>query len=165
MPASHTQPQEVAICDLGLTLGIAAGIANAAGQASAAAANSKNIQQRYNLAQVSNEHDFVTKANAANKEGYQATLEGDRAKSSAIASGAGMNGNTAGLRLAEQSRQQALSIANAKDQREGAKANYIMQGKADQLGAQDALNKQQMNPMTTFLDVATSGLKNYGAFQ
>ncbi|MER9405922.1 hypothetical protein NKI36_17995 [Mesorhizobium caraganae] len=107
----------------------------------------------------------MTKANAANKEGYQATLEGDRAKSTAIASGAGMNGNTAGLRLAEQSRQQALSIANAKDQREGAKANYIMQGKADQLGAQDALNKQQMNPMTTFLDVATSGLKNYGAFQ
>ncbi|SJM33059.1 hypothetical protein BQ8482_330194 [Mesorhizobium delmotii] len=32
------QPKEVAVCDLGLTLGIAAGIANAAGQASAAGA-------------------------------------------------------------------------------------------------------------------------------
>ncbi|MBZ9977810.1 hypothetical protein [Mesorhizobium sp. BR-1-1-10] len=153
------------MCDLGLTLGIAAGIANAAGQASAAAANTKSIQARYNFNQASNEHDFVTKANAANKEGYQAILEGDRAKSTAVASGAGMNGNTVGLRLAEQSRQTALSIANAKDQREGATATYIMQGKADQLQAQDSLNKQSMNPMSTFMDIASSGLKNYGAFQ
>lgn len=153
------------MCDLGITLGIAAGIANAAGQASAAAANTKSIQARYNFNQVSNEHDFVTQANAANKEGYQATLEGDRAKSAAIASGAGMNGNTTGLRLAEQSRQTALSIANAKDQREGATATYLMQGKADQLQAQEAINKQRMNPMATFMDIASSGLKNYGAFQ
>ncbi|UCI26726.1 hypothetical protein [Mesorhizobium sp. B2-8-5] len=153
------------MCDLGLTLGIAAGIANAAGQASAAAANSASMKARYNFNQASNEHDFVAKANAANKEGYQATLEGDRAKSTAVASGAGMNGNTAGLRLAEQSRQTALSIANVKDQREGATATYIMQGKANQLEAQDALNKQRMNPMSTFMDIASSGLKNYGAFQ
>ncbi|TIW27516.1 MAG: hypothetical protein E5V63_09210 [Mesorhizobium sp.] len=153
------------MCDLGLSLGIAAGIANAAGQASAAAANTKSIQARYNFNQASNEHDFVTKANAANKEGYQSTLEGDRAKSTAVASGAGMNGNTAGLRLAEQSRQSALSITNAKDQREGAKATYVMQGKADQLQAQDSLNKQRMNPMATFMDITSSGLKNYGAFR
>lgn len=153
------------MCDLGIALGIAAGAAQAAGEASAAAANSKSLQARYKMNQASNQHDFVIKANAANKEGYQAALEGDRAKSAAIASGAGMNGSTAGLRLAEQSRQSALSIANAKDQREGAQANYIMQGKANQLEAQDTLNKQGMNPMTTFLDVATSGLKNYGAFQ
>ncbi|MER8639181.1 hypothetical protein [Mesorhizobium sp. M1365] len=115
--------------------------------------------------QASNMHDFAIKADAANKVGYEATLEGDRAKSAAVASGAGMNGSTTGLRLAEQSRQTALSIANAKDQREGAQANYVMQGKANQLETQDTLNKQRMNPMTTFLDVATSGLKNYGAFQ
>ncbi|TIX15096.1 MAG: hypothetical protein E5V41_16905 [Mesorhizobium sp.] len=76
-----------------------------------------------------------------------------------------MNGNTAGLRLAEQSRQSALSIANAKDQREGAKATYVMQGKADQLQAQDSLNKQRMNPMATFMDITSSGLKSYRAFQ
>ncbi|MER9213182.1 hypothetical protein NKI54_14020 [Mesorhizobium sp. M0663] len=111
--------------------------------------------------QASNMHDFVIKTDAANKAGYEATLEGDRAKSAAVASGAGMNGSTAGLRLAEQSRQTALSISNAKDQRQGAQANYVMQGKANQL----EFNKQRMNPMTTFLDVATSGLKNYSAFQ
>ncbi|RUV56444.1 hypothetical protein EOA85_18655 [Mesorhizobium sp. M5C.F.Ca.IN.020.29.1.1] len=76
-----------------------------------------------------------------------------------------MTGSTVGVRLAEQSRQSALSIANVKDQRQGAQANYVMQGKANQLEAQDTLNKQRMNPMTTFLDVATSGLKNYGAFR
>lgn len=153
------------MCELSMILGIAAGAASAAGQASAAAANSKSVVARYNFNQASNEHDFVTKANAANKEGYQATLEGDRAKSAAITAGAGMSGNTAGLRLAEQSRQQALSIANAKDQREGAQANYVMQGKGNQLEAQDTLNKQAMNPMSTFMDIATSGLKNYGSFQ
>lgn len=153
------------MCDLGLTLGIAAGIANAAGQASAAGKNIASTKARYQINQAGLQRDFITQTDAANKDAYQASLEGDRARSLALASGAGMTGATAGLRLAEQSRQTALSIANAKDRQDAAGANYILEGKARQLDANSAISRQRPNAMSTFLDVATSGLKNYGAFQ
>lgn len=92
-------------------------------------------------------------------------MEGDRAKSAAVASGAGMTGSTAGLRVAEQSRQTALSIANAKDQMDGAKANYIMTGKSQQIQAQSTVNALKPNPISTFTGIATAGLKNYSQFQ
>ncbi|MER9205205.1 hypothetical protein [Mesorhizobium sp. M0771] len=153
------------MCDLGLVLGIGSGIASVAGQASAASKNQAMVQQQTNLEYAQQEREFVVENNAALKDGYQAQLEGDRAKSTAVASGAGMNGNTAGLRLAEQSRQQALSIANARDRADAAKANYVMAGKSSQIAAQNKINTQAVNPMTAFMDIATSGMRNYGAFQ
>lgn len=153
------------MCDFGLALGLAAGVANVAGQASAASKNSEMVRQQAQLDYAQQEREFVVENNAALKDGYQAQLEGDRAKSTAVASGAGMTGNTAGLRLAEQSRQQALSIANARDRADAAKANYVMAGKSTQIGAQNKINTLQVNPMTAFTDIATSGLSNYGAFQ
>lgn len=152
------------MCDLGLVLGLAAGAANVAGQASAASKNQAMVQKQAQLDYAQQERENIVENNAALKDGYQATLEGDRAKSAAVASGAGMNGNTAGLRVAEQSRQQALSIANARDRADAAKANYVMAGKSTQIGAQNKINTLQVNPMTAFMDIATSGMQNYGAF-
>ena len=153
------------MCDLGLVLGLAAGAANVAGQASAAAKNTKMVKDQANLEYAQQQRELVVENNAALKDGYQARLEGDRAKSTAVASGAGMTGNTAGLRFAEQSRQQALSIANARDRADAAKANYAMSGKSTQMAAQNKINTLQVNPMSAFMDIATSGLQNYGAFQ
>ncbi|RUX30380.1 hypothetical protein EOA23_12145 [Mesorhizobium sp. M2A.F.Ca.ET.042.01.1.1] len=153
------------MCDFGLVLGLAAGAASAAGEAAVASDKQKAALTNYNLQQAANEREFIVNTNAALKDGYQAQLEGDRAHSAAVASGAGMTGPTAGLRVAEQSRQTALSIANAKDQMDGAKANYIMTGKSQQLQAQSTVNALKPNPMSTFMDIASSGLKNYGAFQ
>lgn len=153
------------MCDVGLILGITAGAASAASEAAAASSKQKLALSNYQLDQAVNEREFIVKTSAANKDAYQASLEGDRAKSLAVASGAGMTGATPGLRVAEQSRQTALSIANAKDQRDGAAANYVMAGKSQQIQTQNALNRLSPNPMTSFLDVATSGLKNYGAFK
>ncbi|MDG4885846.1 hypothetical protein [Mesorhizobium sp. WSM4887] len=153
------------MCDFGLVLGLAAGAAQAAGEASIASDKQRAAVTNYNLQQAANQREFIVNTNAALKDGYQAQLEGDRAKSTAVASGAGMTGSTAGLRVAEQSRQTALSIANAKDQMDGARANYIMTGKSQQIQAQSTVNALKPNPMSTLTDIATSGLKNYGAFQ
>ncbi|MER9373669.1 hypothetical protein [Mesorhizobium sp. M0491] len=153
------------MCDIGLILGLTAGAASAASEAATASKKQEIALSNYQLDQAANEREFIVKTNAANKDGYQATLEGDRAKSLAVASGSGMTGSTAGLRVAEQSRQSALSIANAKDQREGAAANYVMAGKSQQIQTQNAINSVRPNPMTSMMDIATSGLKNYGAFQ
>ena len=153
------------MCDLGLALGIAAGAAEAAGTAAIANQKADAVRRGYQVDQANNERNFIIKANAANKDGYQATLDGDRARSQAIATGAEMNGPTPGLRLGEQSRQTALSIANIKDQRDGALADYVMEGKARQMGAQATLSSLRPNAFSTFTDIATSGLKTYGDFQ
>ncbi|QPC92599.1 hypothetical protein [Mesorhizobium sp. INR15] len=153
------------MCDLAFALSLAAGAASAAGEAATASKKQQVALSNYQLDQAVNEREFIVKTNATNKDAYQATLEGDRAKSLAVASGSGMTGSTAGLRVAEQSRQTALSIANAKDQRDGAAANYVLTGKSQQMQTQNAINSIRPNPMTSFMDVATSGLKNYGAFK
>lgn len=153
------------MCDMGLVLGLAAGAAQVAGQASVAAKNTKMVQNQTKLEYAQQQREYLVENNAALKDGYQAALEGDRAKSAAVASGAGMTGSSAGLRLAEQSRQQALSIANARDRADASKANYALAGKSTQIGAQNKINTLQVNPMSAFMDMATSGLSNYGAFQ
>ncbi|WP_156939868.1 hypothetical protein [Mesorhizobium sp. LNHC209A00] len=149
---------------MGMFLGLAAGAASAASEVATASKKQEIALSNYQLDQAVNEREFIVKTNAANKEGYQATLEGDRAKSLAVASGAGMTGAAPGLRVAEQSRQTALSIANAKDHREGAKANYVMAGKSQQMQTQQTINSLRPNPMASLMDITSSGLKGYGAF-
>lgn len=150
---------------MGLVLGLAAGAAQVAGQVDAANKNTKMVQQQTKLENAQQQREYIVENNAALKDGYQAALEGDRAKSAAVASGAGMTGSTTGLRLAEQSRQQSLSIANARDRADASKANYALAGKSTQIAAQNKINTLQVNPMTAFMNIATSGLSNYGAFQ
>lgn len=153
------------MCDPGLVIGLAAGAAQAAGQSSAARKNTKMIQQQTQLQYAAQEQERLVQADAANKEGYQAQLEQDRAVSSAVATGEGMSGATAVERAAEQQRQGALSIANAKDRATAANANYALGSKSTQIGAQNSINTLQPNPFTTFTTIATSGIQNYGAFQ
>jgi len=153
------------MCDLGGVLGLAAGVASAAGEASTAKKNAAMIQQEAKLEYANQEHQRLVSVDAANKEGYQASLEKDRAVASIRASGEGMGGNTAGLQVAEQQRQGALSIANAKDKVRGADVDYVRQGMVTQIGAQNRLNVQRPNPFTTMTNIATSGLSNYGAFK
>ena len=157
--------KEYPICDLGLTLGLVAGAAQAVGQVQAANHNSALIKQSANLEYAGQEREFLVKADAANKEAYQASLEGDRAKAAVIAQGEGMGGSTAGARVAEQARQTALSIQNAKDQREGARANYVMAGKVTKFETKAALkDRASVNPMAAFTNIASAGLQGYGAF-
>lgn len=154
------------MCDLGLTLGIASGIASVAGQMQTAGKNRKLIKQQAQLEYAGQEREFLVEADAANKDAFQAALEGDRAKSALNAAGAGMGGNTAGLRSAEQSRQTALSIANAKDRHAAAGANYALSGKNTQIGATNRIaTEATVSPLSAFTQVATSGLQSYGAFK
>ncbi|MBT1154421.1 hypothetical protein J1C56_02325 [Aminobacter anthyllidis] len=153
------------MCDLGLALGLAAGAAQVAGQASAASKNQKMVREQTRLEYAAQEREFLVEADASNKDAYQAHLEGERGKSAVAAKGEGMMGNTAAAREAEQGRQSALSIQNAKDRQTAARANYTMAGKHSQIGGQNQINTLQVNPLTAFMNVATSGIQNYGAFK
>ncbi|WP_416796233.1 hypothetical protein [Ciceribacter azotifigens] len=150
------------MCDPGLILGIASGVASTAGQAQAAADNQEMIRKQTILEYASQERELLVQADAANKEGYQSQLETDRAVALAKVTGEGMGGATAAARIAEQQRQGALSIANAKDRRDNAKANYTMAGRITQTTAQNDINRQAVNPLTAFTNIAASGMSGYG---
>jgi hypothetical protein len=153
------------MCDLGLVLGLASGVASAAGEAKAAQANMDMSVQQSKLEYAAQEREFLVEADAANKEGYQAALEADRNSSAVKTMGEGMGGATAGAQVAEQQRQGALSIENAKDRRDAARANYTMAGKNTQITTQNDVNRQAISPMTSFMNIASSGIGNYGAFK
>ena len=154
------------MCDLGSLLAISAGAAEAAGQASAADKNRGLIKKQAQLEYAAQEREFLVETDAANKDAYQAALEGDRAQAAVKAAGAGMQGTTAGLRSAEQSRQSALSIANAKDRQAAAGANYALSGKGTQIAATNRIaTDATVNPMATFTNLATAGLDGYGKFR
>lgn len=152
------------MCDLGLVLGLAAGAANVAGKVAASNANQKMVKQQADIEQTTAARELIVEQNAANKEAAQAVLEGDRAKSAAVASGAGMTGNTPGLRVAEQARQTALSIASAKDRSEAAHANYQISDRASVIAGNNKMATMKVSPMAALTDIATSGFSNYGAF-
>ncbi len=153
------------MCDPGLILGLASGAASAAGEAQANKKQRQIIQRQQLLEYGAQERQRLVEVDAANKEAYQAQLEQDRATSLEVAKGEGMGGATATERVAEQQRQGALSIANAKDRATGATANYVMGGKHSQIEAQNGVNTKSSNMFTTIANVATSGLSNYGAFR
>ncbi|MDQ0420966.1 hypothetical protein J2045_001993 [Peteryoungia aggregata LMG 23059] len=74
-----------------------------------------------------------------------------------------MGGNTASAHVAEQQRQGAPSIANAKDRAAAAGANYATAGKHTQITAQNDIARQQVSPLTHLTNIATSGINNDGA--
>lgn len=138
-----------------MALGLIGGIASAAGQAETARKNAKMIKEETRLKYAAIEREFLVEADASNKEAYQAHLEGQRGESFARAKGNGMRGSTAGLQAAEQSRQAALSIENAKDRKDAATANYVFAGKEAQIGAQNRINVNTPSPMQSFLTVVS----------
>lgn len=153
------------MCEIGLALGLASGVATAAGEASTAKKNIAMEQKAANLEYANQEHQRLVSVDAANKEGYQASLEKDRAVAAVRAAGEGMGGSTAGPRVAEQERQGALSIANAKDRVRGANVDYLRNGRVTQFETQHKINTKTPNPLTAFTNVATAGISNYGAFR
>lgn len=159
------------MCDLGvlsiagMAMGAASGTATAVGEADAASKNAAMINQQAKLEYGAQERQRLVETDAALKEGYQSSLETDRAVSQIRASGEGMGGTTAALKVAEQKRQGALSIANAKDRIRGADANLAMAGKHTQIAAENRIATQSPNPFTTITNIATSGISNYGVFK
>lgn len=152
------------MCDFGLVLGLAAGVAQTVGQMQAAQANQNMARQQAVIDNTAHQREFLVENNAALKDAAQASLEGDRAKSLAVASSSGMTGATPGLRAAEQSRQTALSIANAKDRSQAARANYSLQTHSTAVRANNQIASHQVSPFAAFANIATAGLQNYGAF-
>lgn len=150
------------MCDPGFILGIASGAASAIGEAEAADANMGQSIQQAKLEHAAQENERLVQHDAANKDGYQAQLEGDRTTSAVRAMGEGMGGATAGQQVAEQRRQTALSIENAKDRKSAANANYAMAGKHSQVTAQNDINRQAISPMASFFNIASSGMSGYG---
>lgn len=150
------------MCDPGLILGTIAGAASAVGEAEAADASMDQSIQQAKLEHAAQENERLVQHDAANKDGYQASLEGDRTTSAVRAMGEGMGGATAGQQVAEQRRQTALSIENAKDRKSAANANYAMAGKHSQIMAQNDINRQAISPMTSFFNIASSGAAGYG---
>lgn len=135
-----------------------------AAQQQAATANARMANQQAVNEYSQQQREFIVEKTAAQKDANAAALEGDRAKALAVASGAGMTGSTPGLRHAEQSRQTALSIANAKDRSQAAQANYAIQGNATHIATRNKIATMQVSPLSAFANIATSGLQNYGAF-
>ena len=115
------------MCDLSMVLGLAAAGMKAAGAADVFNKNKRMINQQAKLEHASQERENLVEQNAANKESYQSSLEQDRAIAYEAAMGRA-SGVTAGLRVGEHARQGALSIANAKDRKDAATANYVAAG-------------------------------------
>ena len=153
------------MCDPGLALGLAIGAAQTAGQLQTASKNRAMVKKQQQLEYASQEREELIQKDAANKDAYQARMEQDRAVSSVKTGGEGMMGATAGLQVAEQKRQGALSIANALDRRDNANANFLSAGKATQTATANSLAQNTVNPLTSFTNVASAGLSNYGAFK
>ncbi len=150
------------MCDIGAVLGLASGVAAAAGEQDTANKNTQLVQNQAKLEYANQERERLVEIDAANKQAYQAQMEEDRGVAAVRAQGEGMGGATAGARVAEQKRQGALSIANAKDRISAANANYAMAGKNTQIASQNRIATLQPSPFTTLTNIATAGLKGYG---
>lgn len=153
------------MCDLGLALGLVSGVAQVAAQADAQDKNRQaiNDQLRQNYAEDARKR--LVQDNEANKQSYQAQLQADRVGSEVKTAGGGMMGSTAAAQMAEQQRQGALSINNAKDSKDAANANYASSTNAAQIEAQNGLNQNTMNPFTAFTEIGASALKGYGSMK
>lgn len=152
------------MCELGLILGLATGIASAAGEAETARANQELVVRKTRLEHAAQAREFIVESKASQKEAYDASLERDRGIAFVSASGGGARGNTAGLQIAEQHRQGSLSIDKAQDRQEAAEANYIQGGWNETIVAHHKINAMQPSPAATFAKIATSAVSGYGAF-
>ncbi|MCF4098612.1 hypothetical protein [Maritalea mediterranea] len=108
------------------------------------------INQQAKLEHASQERENLVEQNAANKEAYQAALEKDRAVSYEIAMGRAA-GPTQGLRIGEQNRQGALSIANAQDRKDAARANYVASGHHTTIAANNRIEVERAKANATII--------------
>jgi NADH dehydrogenase/NADH:ubiquinone oxidoreductase subunit G len=151
------------MCDLGLAIGLIAGGLQAAGAADTAKKNQKMIDDQARMEHAAQAREFIVESNAANKEAYSSKLEADRNKSF-LKTMSGSMGSTVGARNSEQARQGALSIANARDRSEAARANQAFAGMNTQIAATNRKATEAFTPIQAFSMIAGSGISNYGAF-
>lgn len=151
------------MCDLGLAIGLVSGALQAAGAAEAAQKNQKMIDDQARMEHAAQAREFIVESNAANKEAYSASLEADRNKSF-LKTLSGAMGTTPAERSAEQSRQGALSIANARDRSDAAKANMVFAGQNTTIAAHNRKEVEAFTPLQAFTTIAGAGISNYGAF-
>jgi len=151
--------------DPGLIIGALSGAAGEVGKMSAASTNADIAVQQARLEHSSQEREFLISADAANKDAFNAAQERDRAVSAAKVEGTDIQGSTAGARVSEQNRQGALSIANAKDQLDAARGNYVMAQNTSTIKAANDIRANSVNPLTSFVNIATEGIKGYGTIK
>lgn len=151
------------MCEPGLAIGILTGAAQAAGQMEAFNKNKKMINDQTRLEHAAQAREFIVESNAANKEAYNAALESDRNKSY-LKTISGSRGTTVGERNAEQSRQGALSIQNARDRSEAAKANMVFAGQSSTIEGRNRIEANRPSGLGMFANVLSAGVSNYGAF-
>lgn len=151
------------MCDPGLVIGLIGGAAQAAGQMEAFNKNKKMINDQARLEHAAQAREFIVKSNAANKEAYNSALESERNKSY-LKTLSGSMGTTVGERNAEQSRQGALSIANARDRSDAAKANMVFAGQSTTIEANNRIEANRPSGLGMFANVLSAGVSNYGAF-
>ena len=152
------------MCDISALIGLASGGLQAIGQNETAKKNNKMVRDQQIAEMAMKQRELIIEKNAANKEGYEATLEKDRNVGLVKAQGEGARGLTIGLRKAEQDAQGARSVHNAKDRATNAEFNYEQGVTID---AQEAANKIAVNTPSkgaTFANIITSGIQGYGSF-
>lgn len=126
--------------------------------------NNKMIRDQQRAEMVQKQRQYIVESNAANKEGGKAAREQARAVATARAAGQGMEGSTAGLRVAEQTAQGSLSIAAAKDRREAGAFNYTEGVAVDAIEARNKMAVNTPSKGATFANIITSGMQGYGTF-
>lgn len=151
--------------DPGLIIGALSAAAGEVGKSQAAGVNAGIANQQARLEHASQEREFMIEANASNKEAYNASQERDRAVSEVRAAGAETAGSVIGERIGEQNRQSGLSIQNAKDRMDAAGANYAMAGQHSTIKAENDIAVNSVNPLTSFINIATGGLQGYGTIK
>jgi hypothetical protein len=151
--------------DPGLIIGAVSAAAGEAGKMSAASTNADIAVQQARLEHSSQAREFLISADAANKDAFKAAQERDRAVSDAKVEGVDMQGSTMGARVSEQNRQGALSIANAKDQLDAARGNYVMAGHNSSIKAANDIRVNAVNPLTSFMNIAKGGMDGYGTIK
>ena len=152
------------MCDIGLIIGLATGAMQAAGQQETARKNRKMIRDQQIAEMAQKQRELIVEKNAANKEGYKASLEADRGVSFGIAMGEGMRGITIGNRVAEQKRQGALNVYAAEDRANAAEYNYAQGVTIDNQEAANKMAVHTPSKAATFANIVSSGLGSYGSF-
>ena len=156
------------MCDpvtLSLAVGTVTGGLGAFGKADAAKNNREAIESQRLLEVGHAERERIIEKNAANKEAYKASQLTERNKAFLTAKG-NIRGASAGERSAEQSRQGALSIANARDRSNAADANFAASNAQSDLKAANRVRTEATyTPLNAFTDIASSAVKSYGMFE
>ena len=152
------------MCDIGLIIGLASGAAQAGGEQETARKNKKIIRDQQIAEMAVKQRELIVEKNAANKEGYKASLEADRNVSYGVAMGEGMRGISIGQRAAEQKRQGALNIYAAEDRADAAEFNYEQGTTIDAIEARNKMAVHTPSKAATFANIISSGLGNYGSF-